>query len=312
MGSSSPPQGTPPSPPVYDGSWEKGGRSLNAAALLALLGIGVVYFNVQSLLAIAAVGIVKLTTTIPEQTGDFFDRLVKTIKYFSDPLRLVVVITQYLFMLLPALWLVKSWHTKNVREYIRLRPGPILDTILAVLITLSFIPAGNYIADEFVRQLKVPQKLMEINAEFFTSRSPAEFAWLVFVVCLTPALCEEIFFRGYVQRTFERTMEWKSVILIGVLFGLFHFQPLGLVTLSILGMLFGYFYYRSKSLLPSMAAHFANNVTAVIFLFRDPSQSDAVLNAASQIPLWLVGVTIPVGVGLLIVYHWITRKGRDA
>ncbi len=299
-------QETPPSLRL-DGSWERAGRNTNAAALLALLGIGAVYFNVQSLLAIAAVGIVKLTTTIPEMSGDFLQRILKTIRYFSDPLRIVVVLTQYLFMLLPALWLVRRWHTRDVRQYIRLKPGPVVDTILAVLITLMVIPGGNYIADQLVRQLGVPRELLEINAEIFTARSPLEFLWLVFVVCLTPALSEEIFFRGYVQRTFERTMGWKSVILIGVLFGLFHFQPLGLITLSILGMLFGYFFYRSKSLLPSMAAHFANNLTAVILLYRDPSQPD-ITNASAEIPLSLVGLTLPAGIGLMVVYHWKTRE----
>ncbi len=130
---------------------------------------------------------------------------------------------------------------------------------------------------------------------------PLEFAWLIVVVCITPALCEELFFRGYIQRTFERTMDWRSVILVGVIFGLFHFNPLGLLTLAVLGMLLGYFFYRSRNILPSMAAHFTNNFIAISFLHR--TSDGAPLFTSGAIPLWLVGVTLPVGIGLLYLYH---------
>lgn len=299
-------QSSPSSPPAedpfrFDGSWERSGRSLNSSALLGLLGIGVLYFNGQSILAVIAVVAGQIFNSGANPEGASFDRLLDFFQKHVNPLRAVVVITQFGLMLAPTLWIIKHWHSSDIRRYVRLRRGPMVDVALAILIILSFLPAGNYIADEFVRQLHVPRELMEINAEIFTSRSPLEFIWLVVVVCVTPAVCEEMFFRGYVQRTFERTMGWRSVILVGAVFGLFHFNPLGLLTLSVIGMLLGYFYYRSKSILPSMAAHFTNNLIAVSFLYRlDDSGASAM---DGRIPLWLVGITLPVGIGLLLLYH---------
>jgi membrane protease YdiL (CAAX protease family) len=196
------------------------------------------------------------------------------------------------------------WHSSDIRRYIRLTGSSVAEVLLAVAATLMIIPAANFIADEIVRQLGVPPILMEINAEIFTARSAEEFLWLTFVVCVTPALCEEIFFRGFVQRTFERTVGARSVILVGILFGLFHFNPLGLISLSILGLMFGYFFYRSGSLLPSMAAHFVNNFLAVLFLYKGPN---AVASLSTEhMPLWLVGVTLPFGVASLYGYDRIT------
>jgi len=281
-----------------DGSWERSGRSPNTSALLGLLGIGALYFNGQSLLALVAIGIVKLTG------GDIrpsFDSLLSSFQSFVGPIRIVVFVTQFALMLAPTLFLVKRWHSSNVRSYLRLTGASIVDILLAVLITIAFLPAGNYIAEEFVRQLQIPEKLMEINATIFTSHSPLEFFWLVLVVCVTPSLCEELFFRGYVQRTFERTIGWRSVILVGVVFGLFHFNPLGLLTLAVLGMLLGYFFYRSKSILPSMAAHFTNNFIAVAVLYRTADGTP--FFPVGSIPLWLVGATLPFGIGLLLLYH---------
>jgi len=283
---------------LLDGSWERSGRSPNTAALLGLLGIGVLYFNGQSLFAIAAIAIVKLTGG---ETGSSFDSLLSSFQSFVGPLRIVVFITQFTLMLAPTLFLVSRWHSSNVRSYLRLTGVSIVDILLAVLITIAFLPAGNYIAEELVRQLQIPEKLMKINATIFTSHSPLEFFWLVLAVCLTPAVCEELFFRGYVQRTFERTIDWRSVVLVGIIFGLFHFNPLGLLTLAVLGMLLGYFFYRSKSILPSMAAHFTNNLVAIAVLYR--TADGTALFPVGSIPLWLVGVTLPFGIGLLLLYH---------
>jgi len=287
--------------PLLDGSWEHSGRSLNTAAILALIGVGALYFNVQSILGALVVMVASALNSGPAAAGSGFDRIVEQVRFLAQPIRIVITVTQYGFMLLPALWIVKRWHSSTVRRYVRLDRVPVLQTVVAVLITLAFLPANNFIADQFVRQLHVPSKLMAINAELFTSRSPGEFVWLIVVVCITPALCEETFFRGVVQRTFERTMGWKSAILVGVLFGFFHMNPLGLITLAILGMLLGYFYYRSRSLVPSMAAHFTNNFVAILVLYKN-SGGDS-----DQFPLWMIGGTLVIGIALLLLFDNMTR-----
>lgn len=289
----------PSSAPEFDGSWETSGRSLNSAALLALFGIGVLYFNGQSVFAVVAV----FFSDLPPETapGNSLRTLLNNLRALADPLRVAVVLSQYLLMLLPALVLIRRWHSSAVLRYVRLGPARPSEILLALLATLMIIPSSGYIADELVRQLGIPQEFTQVGAEIFTARSPGELVWLIFVVCFTPAVCEEMFFRGFVQRTFERTMGGGSVVLVGVVFGLFHFSPLGLISLSILGLLFGYFYYRSRSLLVPMAAHAANNLVAVVALYGGPESP--VVSLATT-PLWLVAVTLPIGIVALL---WYTR-----
>jgi membrane protease YdiL (CAAX protease family) len=294
--------------PLFDGSWERSGRSLNTAALVGLLGIGAIFFNAESIIALLAIGVKHALSTAPEVTGGFLDKLAASMRFYSTPLRVAVLISEFAFMLVPSLWLVKRWHSSNVLGYIRLKKAPIIEVSIAILVTLAMIPSCDLVADRLVHLLPVPKRLVEINAEVFTARTGLEFGWIVIVVCLTPAICEEIFFRGFIQRTFERTMQWKSVILIGVLFGLFHFQPLGLMTLSILGILFGYFYYRSRSLLPSMAAHFTNNLVAIAVLYRPGGTPGIDAPERSLLPLWMVGATFVAGVSLLVLYHVVTAR----
>ncbi len=294
--------------PLLDGTWEQRNRSPNTAAVVALLGIGAIYFNAQSILVSVAVFIKTLALHKPPASGSFLDQMADMIKFTAGPVRVTLIVTEFVFMLFPALWIVRRWHSSTVRDYIRLSKGSLLEVLLAVLATLALIPAVDSIANFLTHQMHIPERLKEINAEIFTARSPEEFFVLILVVCLTPAICEETFFRGHIQRTFERTVGWKSVLIVGILFGLFHFQPLGLITLSILGMLLGYFFYRSRSLFPSMAAHFTNNFVATGILYHSSAGNRTFLAAYEQMPWWVIIALFLVGVGILSIFHRITIK----
>jgi hypothetical protein len=288
---------------LLQGTWERKGRSPASAAVLGLLGIGVLYFNLQTILAMFAGGIVLAGEPKESIPPGFLERTLYLIELQATPFQVAILVSQFLFMLLPTWLVVRRWHTREVRRYIRLQPAPFSEVALAAGTTLLLMPSANYIANEFTRQLRVPDVLLQINSAIFTADAPLEFAWIVVVVALTPALCEEIFFRGFIQRTLERSIGWRSVVVMGVVFGLFHMQPIGLVTLSILGLLFGYFYFRSRSLLPGMTAHFSNNFLAVLLLYLQPSVGDVNVATARQFPLLWIAVTLPVGLALLVLYH---------
>lgn len=289
-----------------DGSWEQKGRTPGSAAVVALLGIGFLYFNAQTLLVILAM--LSPFSTLDRSMADanFADQMTNALQLNANPIRTAIVLSQYLFMLLPAWLLARSWHSSSVERYLRLRRASLGEVSLAVLLALAFIPAGTFIANETSRFVDAPEWLEQMTAVLFTADSAGEFVWLVFVVALTPAFCEEVFFRGFVQRTLERTIGWKSVIVVGVLFGLFHMQPLGLVTLSMLGIIIGYLFYRSRSLLPAIAAHFTNNFVAILALYLHPTIGGVDLATADRIPLsWVLG-SLPVVVLIFLLYHRIT------
>lgn len=294
-----------------DGSWEQKGRTPISAAIVALLGIGFFYFNGQTILTILAI-FSPFGSLEPAIHGETFsERLTDAVRLNANPIRTAVLLSQYLFMLVPVWLVVRSWHSSTVERYMRLRGASALEVLLGVLLTLAFLPVGTFIASETSRFMDAPEWLEQTTAVLFTANSPGEFIWLVFVVAVTPAICEEIFFRGFIQRTMERTLGWKSVILVGVIFGLFHMQPLGLVTLAILGILLGYLYYRSRSLLPAMAAHFTNNFVAILVLYLHPTVGGVDLSTSDPIPIaWVLG-SLPVIAVLLLAYNRLTAPADD-
>lgn len=88
----------------------------------------------------------------------------------------------------------------------------------------------------------------------------------VFIIALLPAICEEICFRGALQRIIIHLSRsaWLGIIITSILFSALHFQFLGFLPRMLLGVILGAIYWYSGSLWPSIAAHFVNNAVQVV------------------------------------------------
>jgi uncharacterized protein len=93
---------------------------------------------------------------------------------------------------------------------------------------------------------------------FLAPRSTLE---IVLWICLsaTAGFCEEVLFRGYLQKQFTRLLRcrWSALVVVSILFGLGHGYegPQRMVLIAILGLAFGLMSLLRKSLRPAMMAH---------------------------------------------------------
>jgi membrane protease YdiL (CAAX protease family) len=294
--------------PIFDGSWERAHRNITTAAFLGLIITGVVYFYAQAIIT-GILFILNASGTqeiLKEKT--FFERISHTMTVLKNPLLYSLIVSQFLFMLLPIVWIIKRWHTIHVLSYARITRISPIELVVAVAATVCFVPVSGSISEYFIRKLNIPDFLAQLHTQIFTSYSSQELLWLIVVVCITPAVCEEMLFRGYVQRTLERTLGMKSVFITGIIFGLFHMQPLNLISLSFLGILIGYFYYRSKSLMPCIFAHFTNNLLAVLSLYK--TQHGQTVFRVFDFEITFLGcfVALLLTSALVFFYHQITKK----
>jgi membrane protease YdiL (CAAX protease family) len=100
----------------------------------------------------------------------------------------------------------------------------------------------------------------------------------VLVLALPPGLCEELFFRGYMQR---RLLEcWEpglGIVVTSTLFALIHVQPLTILTALPLGVWFGIVAWHSGSIFPAMICHaFVNgslNAWRMVVRFAEVSET---------------------------------------
>ena len=290
----------------YEGSWEKPQKSLTTAAIMGLIIVGVVYF--YGLNIVTGVMVLTRASHLHDNGGTFIQKMTNTVMATKGSIRLSVMVCEFVFMLAPTLWIIRRWHTKRILSYIRFKRAPVSEILIAIATTVLFIPVTSYIGEFLMRELHFPDFLAQIDEQIFTSYTPKEFIWLIAVVCITPAICEETLFRGYLQRTLERTLGLRSLFVAGIIFGLFHMQPINLISLSLLGMLIGFFYYRSGSILPGMVAHFTNNLLAILSLYKMPNGKPVVAVLSNETPFLGFVACILLSTIAVIVFRKLTER----
>lgn len=126
----------------------------------------------------------------------------------------------------------------------------------------------------------------------------------LFHIGLVPAICEEIMYRGYVQRSLERSAGiWGGIFISGLIFGAYHLQITNLLPLASLGILFAYITYISDSIIPAMFAHFANNGGQVIASSFYPEMLDETMTPETEMPWLLIIASMVVSAGLLFLLN---------
>jgi ABC-2 type transport system permease protein/sodium transport system permease protein len=93
---------------------------------------------------------------------------------------------------------------------------------------------------------------------------PPPAIWLA--LAIVPAICEELFFRGYMLGALRgRVPAWLAIGLTAAIFGLFHASVFGLIAIervlssSLLGAALGWVCWTTRSVLPGIVLHAINN-----------------------------------------------------
>jgi membrane protease YdiL (CAAX protease family) len=250
-----------------------------------------------------------------------------------NSLRLMTMAGQILFILLPALLFAK-WIYSDVGKIIRIRKPDLKElglfiTGIVILTPLlqAFLYIQNYYLDffaknsSFINSVKsffdsLNEMVEKTYGNLLSASNIFEFALVVIVVAIVPALSEETMFRGFIQRSFElRYKKYYGAIITAIFFSLYHFNPYGLIPLFILGAFFGFAAYKSKTLLIPMFLHFLNNFSAVSLyhIIGDDEllKSDASINPdeLSSYVLMFLGLTaLFVGLIVFINKYYSSKK----
>lgn len=110
--------------------------------------------------------------------------------------------------------------------------------------------------------------------------------WGYLAIGLLAPLSEEVVFRGAILRALlgwagrsNATAEvpprqaWLMIALSALLFSVAHMNPAQMLHAFVIGLLLGWMYWRTGSILPGLAFHWANNSVAYVLygLYPDPS-----------------------------------------
>ncbi len=108
---------------------------------------------------------------------------------------------------------------------------------------------------------------------------------IIIILCmaLIPAIGEELFFRGVLQKMLSEKIDFHVAILVAsILFSLFHFELVAFFYRFLFGVILGYLYYYTKNIFPSFLLHFINNFTSIIALNYAPNLTE--INNSDSFP----------------------------
>ena len=109
----------------------------------------------------------------------------------------------------------------------------------------------------------------EVTRRLMENKSLLIFFVNILVISVLPALGEEFFFRGLLQKIL---VDWfrnphLGIIIAAFCFSAIHMQFYGFFPRLLLGLFFGYLYFWSKNIWVPVLAHFLNNTLAVCLAF---------------------------------------------
>lgn len=177
--------------------------------------------------------------------------------------------------------------------------------ILAILLLLFSLPLEEWLG-ELNKHIPLWHWMTQAEKEndrqvqaFLAVHHPLDPVINLLIMAAVPAFCEEICFRGALQRIMIQICKrpFAGILLSAFLFSFLHFQFEGFLPRMFLGVLLGAAYWYSGSLWVAIVAHFFFNASQIIVAMYAP----AFLAKNPSIPLLFVLISLVIVVGLLYV-----------
>lgn len=254
--------------------------------------------------------------------GSMLDYLLSNKETFElNPLSIIGA--QLLFLVVPV-YLASNYVPLGFKKLVRIdlkTDYKVLLIAILGLIAFQFLSSG-YLS---VQESLVPKFLLKKYYEFITNYDTMinhfvgkdNLLYLfraIVVVGLFPAVCEEILFRGFLQRNLEESMRPSSAILItAFIFGVSHLNPVDFIPLFAIGLYFGIIAYNTKSITIPIILHFLNNSITVIMIYfsrQDSSLLQRKMPLITSVFLLFFGFIAFYSLNVLMV-KISNKKGRE-
>lgn len=221
------------------------------------------------------------------------------------------LISEYIFYLLPVLLYIK-FKNYNLKSTLKLNKLSAKQGIITLIITLCALFISSFLNTVMNVFLSLFGTVKIISQNIPNAKSISNLILTILICAVTPAICEEALFRGFIMSSYERIPPKKAIILVGILFGLFHINVnlQGLLGLSFMGMILAYLVFKTNSIFSSMLAHFFWNFLGVLFTNE---QSESFVNLAASLNFLSIMIipTIICGILCFYLFKWLPSSKEN-
>lgn len=199
-------------------------------------------------------------------------------------------------------------------QYLGLRkPGKPVHWLIIIILILGFTPIAL--------ELEGLLRMVDLGANIRASQKEKDDIYMAYLdmpdiryliigiiaMCITPAISEELIFRGVVMRFAQKRAKTITtpIFISGLLFALIHADVYGFIPIFISGMLLAAIYYLTRSLWCSMLAHALYNSLQVVSMYMAHTNTSLkIALSGNSMPLYILAPAIILfGGGLYLLWN---------
>jgi sodium transport system permease protein len=192
---------------------------------------------------------------------------------------------------------------------------------LAVTIGLAFCLHPSYvaIATAVSNEYKLGEQTTAMLTQFDSIIGSTSIWYVLLVLALLPAVCEELVFRGFLFAGLLRNGgHVRAILVTAILFGLSHGVLQQSITASIMGLVLGWLAYKTGGVACTIAFHVAHNSISMLLAASSHNKQPI-----PQFLSWALEIndgrlcysvawsTLSVGVAISLVAWMATRNIKD-
>ncbi len=227
---------------------------------------------VKILFSLLALGFIKKVWDLETQV--IYNDLQKGTFNFVYAHKILALFDQIGTFLIPSIliflifkFIKPKYHYPKKNDYLKLLYSFIvLIGLTQILVFISLQIGYDFFSESIQSFLKTQQEFNVNLQEKFIENNFRSFTFNILLLAIIPAIGEELFFRGLVQKIFIGIFKnsLAGIIITSLIFGLLHFQINNLLAIIFASVVFGLIYEKSENIVLTIILHFCFNLFALI------------------------------------------------
>ncbi|HTN75226.1 MAG TPA: ABC transporter permease subunit/CPBP intramembrane protease [Pirellulaceae bacterium] len=227
---------------------------------------------------------------------------------------IVTLVLQIALIAAPAL-VMTLMLTSSPRKTLSLR-WPRWQTLpIAIALAVLLHPVAMWLSIGIHTLYPLSESAREQIAALTAPLADTPLIYIVLLMAVVPAICEELAFRGFILSGLRHTgHRWAAIAISSLFFGITHSLLQQSISAFCLGMLIGYICIRTGSILPGMLYHVTHNSLAMSAGFMLPKWLEQYpwLNNLVTIEgdglRYAPAIAIPSGLAAVALLYWLHRQ----